>query len=268
MGVPAMKLFAVTCPHCGGKLEVTSNSKMVTCEYCNCDFMIDDEVKRVRLEDAEQAGYEFEIGRQRALKDIETEKKLAADAEVYGICPLCGGNFVIDSRYDKATCCYCKNIIKNEDAIALTECSQYESIKFYEQELAVYEKVLQSYSGSNYIEREIKRLKEKMASHVYISAVVSNIFGRDDLIEFKRDVVVFSKINERSLNEQYRVCYYNQMTDIKKGLLGLVEFKYPGNWTPIVLGIPVNRDELLKFLLDAKEGYYPEYYWEPTYMGL
>lgn len=39
-----MKLFAVTCPHCGGKLEVTSNSKMVTCEYCNCDFMIDDEV--------------------------------------------------------------------------------------------------------------------------------------------------------------------------------------------------------------------------------
>lgn len=44
-----MKLFSVTCPKCGGKLEITSNSKVVTCDYCNSDFIIDDEIKRIRL---------------------------------------------------------------------------------------------------------------------------------------------------------------------------------------------------------------------------
>ena len=72
-----MKLFSVTCPKCGGKLDVTPNSKMVTCEYCKCDFLIDDEIKRIRLDNAEQVGYDFEKGRQRALEDIEKEKKRA-----------------------------------------------------------------------------------------------------------------------------------------------------------------------------------------------
>lgn len=70
-----MKLFSVTCPKCGGKLDVTPNSKMVTCEYCKCDFLIDEEIKRMRLDNAEQAGYDFEKGRQRALEDIAKEKK-------------------------------------------------------------------------------------------------------------------------------------------------------------------------------------------------
>ena len=72
-----MKLFSVTCPKCGGKLEVTPNSKIVTCEYCNCDFKLDEEKKRLHLDNAEQVGYEFEKGRQRALQDIEEDKKRA-----------------------------------------------------------------------------------------------------------------------------------------------------------------------------------------------
>ena len=71
-----MKLVGITCPHCGGKMEVTANSKMVTCDYCNSDFMIDDEVKRMRLDDAEQAGYEFEKGRQRAIKELREDEKM------------------------------------------------------------------------------------------------------------------------------------------------------------------------------------------------
>ena len=38
--------------------------------------MIDDEVKRIRLQDAEQAGYEFEMGRQRALKELREDEEM------------------------------------------------------------------------------------------------------------------------------------------------------------------------------------------------
>jgi len=38
--------------------------------------MVDDEVKKFRLQDAEQAGYEFEMGRQRALKELKEEAEM------------------------------------------------------------------------------------------------------------------------------------------------------------------------------------------------
>ena len=75
-----MKLFSVTCPNCGAKLQTTANAKMLTCDYCNNDVMIDDEVKRVCLADAEQAGYEFEMGRQRALKELREDEEMMKSA--------------------------------------------------------------------------------------------------------------------------------------------------------------------------------------------
>ena len=114
-----MKLFSVTCPHCGGKLEVTANSKMVTCEYCNCDFMIDDEVKRVHLTNAEQAGYEFEKGRQRAVMEAEQSKAEAEKASVKAICPHCGATVIVDNHNLYSTCPYCNNIFDVADAINL-----------------------------------------------------------------------------------------------------------------------------------------------------
>ncbi len=71
-----MKLLSITCPYCGARLQATPNAKMLTCEYCNGDFMVDDEVKRFRLQDAEQAGYEFEMGRQRAIKELREDEEM------------------------------------------------------------------------------------------------------------------------------------------------------------------------------------------------
>ena len=71
-----MKLIGIMCPHCGAKLQTTPNAKILSCDYCNNDVMIDDEVKRVRLADAEQAGYEFEMGRQLALKEIREDEEM------------------------------------------------------------------------------------------------------------------------------------------------------------------------------------------------
>jgi DNA-directed RNA polymerase subunit RPC12/RpoP len=78
-----MRLVSITCPHCGAKLQTTSNAKILACDYCNNDVMIDDEVKRVCLADAEHAGYEFEMGRQRALKELREDEEM-----MNGIGPL------------------------------------------------------------------------------------------------------------------------------------------------------------------------------------
>ena len=75
-----MKLISLICPYCGAKLQTTPNAKMLTCDYCNCDVMIDDEIKRIHLVDAEQAGYEFEMGRQRALKELREDEEMIKSA--------------------------------------------------------------------------------------------------------------------------------------------------------------------------------------------
>ena len=75
-----MKLISIVCPNCGAKLQTTANAKMLTCDYCNNDVMIDDEVKRVCLADAEQAGYEFEMGRQRAMKELREDEEMMKSA--------------------------------------------------------------------------------------------------------------------------------------------------------------------------------------------
>ena len=71
-----MKLLNVFCPNCGAGMKVTENSKVITCEYCNQDFIIYDEMKDFMLKNAEQAGYEFEMGRQRALKELREDEEM------------------------------------------------------------------------------------------------------------------------------------------------------------------------------------------------
>ena len=64
-----MKLLNVHCTKCGAAMKVSENAKVITCEYCNQDFILDNEVKQFMITNAEQAGYEFEKGRHRAQKD-------------------------------------------------------------------------------------------------------------------------------------------------------------------------------------------------------
>lgn len=68
-----MKLLDMTCPHCGSTLKIQPGSKKAICEFCGSEFLLDDEVRSVQFEDAEEAGYQFEKGRQRARK--ETRKR-------------------------------------------------------------------------------------------------------------------------------------------------------------------------------------------------
>ncbi len=64
-----MKLVDMTCPHCNAHLKVDTENGKAVCEHCGATILIDDEVKRVRYENAEDAGYQFEKGRQRAMRE-------------------------------------------------------------------------------------------------------------------------------------------------------------------------------------------------------
>ena len=70
-----MKLIETTCPKCGAQLRVDRDRREAICEHCGNAFLIDDEVIRVRHENAEEAGYQFEKGRQRAQAEAQSRRQ-------------------------------------------------------------------------------------------------------------------------------------------------------------------------------------------------
>lgn len=61
-----MKFINAVCPSCGAKLNINPNGKQAFCEFCGASLLVDDEVQHVQYDNAEEAGYNFEKGRQRA----------------------------------------------------------------------------------------------------------------------------------------------------------------------------------------------------------
>ena len=61
-----MKIVSMVCPNCGASLQVDADQKNLTCSYCGNGLYVDDEVNHVQYDNAEETGYQFEKGRQRA----------------------------------------------------------------------------------------------------------------------------------------------------------------------------------------------------------
>lgn len=61
-----MIIAEMTCSSCGAHLQVDAGARQAKCGYCGATVLIDDGVRHVQYDNAEQAGYEFEKGRQRA----------------------------------------------------------------------------------------------------------------------------------------------------------------------------------------------------------
>lgn len=66
-----MKIVNMVCPNCGASLQVDADKKNLTCNYCGNNLFIDDEVHHVQYDNAEEAGYQFEKGRQRAQSELK-----------------------------------------------------------------------------------------------------------------------------------------------------------------------------------------------------
>lgn len=69
-----MKLVDLTCQHCGAMLKVDVDKKQATCNHCGAAILIDDGVQHIQYDNAEEAGYSFEKGRQRAQLEAREEK--------------------------------------------------------------------------------------------------------------------------------------------------------------------------------------------------
>lgn len=68
-----MQVMAVTCPSCGAQVDLQPGQRMAQCQFCGAQVMVDDGVQRVEqritYDNAEEAGYSFERGRQRAQRE-------------------------------------------------------------------------------------------------------------------------------------------------------------------------------------------------------
>lgn len=65
-----MKLISMKCPHCGGTLSIDPDGKQAKCPFCETPIMIDDEVRHIQFDNSKQAGYDFEVGRMQARRDV------------------------------------------------------------------------------------------------------------------------------------------------------------------------------------------------------
>lgn len=61
-----MKIVSTVCPNCGASIQVDMDKKNLTCNYCGNSLFVDDEVQHIQYDNAEETGYQFEKGRQRA----------------------------------------------------------------------------------------------------------------------------------------------------------------------------------------------------------
>jgi len=61
-----MKIVNMVCPNCRASIQVDADKKNLTCNYCGNNLYLDDEVQHVQYDNAEETGYQFEKGRQRA----------------------------------------------------------------------------------------------------------------------------------------------------------------------------------------------------------
>lgn len=69
-----MNLIDMTCPHCKGTMKINSDDKSCVCEYCGATVLIDSGKTSLSFDNAEESGYLFERGRQRAIEEATREK--------------------------------------------------------------------------------------------------------------------------------------------------------------------------------------------------
>ncbi len=243
-----MKFVSIKCPHCGAKLTTTQNSKMVTCEYCNQDFMIDNEVKAVQFMNAEQAGYEFELGRQRAKE--EKKKRAIEEATLEVGCPKCGKMVNVPARTTKriiCECCGCEYDFKLGFRIHMAIDS--ESSKIYRTAINYYYLAYELDNSSPIARDGFKRMREELKDSNFYIFEIPHFFSQDEFLLFKIDFMEHIKGKKR----QY---YYNKMNNISCDERKFW-FEYPNEGR---LKFEVKKpDEVTKFLLNAKEGCYPDF---------
>lgn len=70
-----MRFMDVRCPRCGATITVSQKQKSIKCEYCGTNFLINNRQHHT-IDNAEEAGYKFEKGRQRAQAEVQRKRSV------------------------------------------------------------------------------------------------------------------------------------------------------------------------------------------------
>ena len=70
-----MRLVNMTCPNCGAQLQIDADRAQVYCEHCGTKLLMQDDVHHIQYDNAEESGYLFEKGRQRAIEEAEKRRR-------------------------------------------------------------------------------------------------------------------------------------------------------------------------------------------------
>jgi hypothetical protein len=70
-----MRIVQITCPNCGGQLNIDEEKKKDYCKYCGTPIFLDDEINHVEIDVTEEAGYKFEKGRIKAQEEKIQEER-------------------------------------------------------------------------------------------------------------------------------------------------------------------------------------------------
>lgn len=70
-----MRLVNMTCPNCGAQLQIDADRSQVFCEHCGTKLLMQDDVHHIHYDNAEESGYLFEKGRQRAIEEAEKRRR-------------------------------------------------------------------------------------------------------------------------------------------------------------------------------------------------
>ena len=70
-----MRLVNMTCPNCGAQLKIDADRAQVFCEHCGTKLLMQDDVHHIHYDNAEESGYLFEKGRQRAIEEAEKRRR-------------------------------------------------------------------------------------------------------------------------------------------------------------------------------------------------
>lgn len=243
-----MKLLNVHCTNCGAAMKVSENAKVITCEYCNQDFILDDEVKRFMLTNAEQAGYEFEKGRQRAIREAEQEEKDREPIEV--VCTHCGQWLKTEKKAKTAVCYYCKKTFVVEQAVDVAHAWECEKNGQYDFAIKLYNKLLNADPNNSLASQSVQRLTLLLDDHVYFTIKVPCFLTKDETLEVKRNRLEHVKRNGKRI-----IYYYDKMTNIKTEPLKWFSFDYPGYPLSIVY-VGLDTDFVADCIKDAQKGEY------------
>lgn len=250
-----MKLLSITCPNCGAKLQTTPNAKMLTCDYCNCDVMIEDEVKRVRLVDAEQAGYEFEKGRRRAIEEAELEAKHKAEEArrlealfMWITCPICEKEIKVKKELETTACKHCGNNIKVQLGANIRWARQHLQTENYRGAMSFYLKAREIDPNNKLVNDGIAYVNARY-KYSFIQVNVPRKIKQDETLAFRFGFMSYVKCSGKE--ELY---YYSDMHNIGHDGKSFW-FEYPGYVGRFQFSTEA-PDYVYKFLINAKQGIY------------